>query len=116
MSDNQPPQISITRSPDYRRIYLDFIRSRIGNGDITVVICKTTHDPNALVPNVNGVYEEIEVTMSWTQLKLVHAIFGNFVEAIEHETGPILIPESFRLDQEAQRPVVRTLGLSPRSA
>jgi len=59
--------------------------------------------------------EEVEVVMSWIQLKMIYQIIGAVIDGVEKETGTIPIPSNFKIDPNAYRLVVRGLGLSTKS-
>jgi len=58
------------------------------------------------------VHEEVEIVTSWIQFKITYQLMGAVIDAIEEETGAIPLPRNFQVDREAQRDVVRSLGLS----
>jgi hypothetical protein len=114
MPDNPPPpQFKFVRSPEYRSIYANVIRARIGNGDITAIVYKTTHetglDISALVAT-----EEAEIIMTWTQAKMIAMVLAGIIEDIETLIGPISLPGGFQIDRETQAAVIRGLGFPPR--
>jgi hypothetical protein len=122
MSDNPPdnPPVNppsfpfrFTRSPEYKRIYADAIRARIGNGDITAIIYKVDHE-TGLDINARVVIEESEIIMTWVQAKTVAMTLASIIQAIETLIGPISLPENFKIDQEAQAAVIRSLGFPTR--
>jgi hypothetical protein len=104
--------LTVTRSPEYRTIYSNVVRPRVGNGDITLIFSRLTHAPHILA-NAQIVEEQVEVVMSWIHLKMFEQTLRMLVDAIDQEVGDIPLPAGFKLDPEAQHAVVRTLGLGP---
>jgi hypothetical protein len=102
-----------TRAPDYRVIFSDFNRSRVGNGSVTITFSKQTHTPS-LQANPNIIEEQAEVTLSWIQFKIMILNFTSILSAIETEIGSIPLPKVFKIDDEKNRQVVRSLGISQR--
>jgi hypothetical protein len=117
MAEQQiPPEIAeqlagltFTRSPDYKTIYSNLFRTRIGNGDITLVCSRITHAPS-LKAAANIVEEQVEVVMSWPQLKMLEQMLRSLVDTLEQEIGEIQIPTSYTPNPEGQRAAIRSLG------
>jgi hypothetical protein len=110
------PNLSITRSIDYKSIYSNIFKTRIGNGEITIIFSRITHAPSIAPAEGNIVEEQLEIVMAWPQLKMFVLHLTGLVNAVEAELGSIPVPEAFRqslrANPDAQRNVVRTLGLS----
>ncbi len=107
--------LRFTRAPDYKVCFSDFHRSRVGNGTFTIVFSRIeAHTPSPQMP-ANVVEEHVEIIMSWTQLKLVTENLVSAIAAIEAEVGAIPFPRNFQINEEANRAIVRALGLSPTS-
>jgi len=103
--------LTFVRAPDFKVCFSDFHQIRAGNGVLTVVFSKTTHAPaGPMIANI--IEEHVEVVMSWTQLKMVAQNLSASVSAIEAELGPIPFPRDFRINDAANRAIVRALGLS----
>jgi hypothetical protein len=107
--------ISYTRSADYKEVFVNLFKGRIGNGEAAILFSKITHTPSlAATPNV--VEEQVEITMTWVQLKILSIYIGDIVQGIEDELGVIPIPATFqqgiRANPQAQRAVVKSLGLT----
>ena len=101
--------LTVTRSADYKTIYSNAFRSRVGNGDVTVIFSRLAH--NASITAAGDVIEEqVEIVMSWSQLKMFAQALHTLVDAIDQEVGEIQIPSNFKLSIEAQRSAIRTLG------
>ena len=110
-----PSQLKFERSPLYRTIYADIVRPRIGNGDITAIFGKGHHEPGFMI-DATIVTEEVEVVMSWMQLKMVNMIMGAIIDALEEEIGKIVIPSNFQADPNTYRPIIRgLLGMTQQS-
>jgi hypothetical protein len=105
--------LTFTRSADYKAIYSNFFRTRVGAGEITVIFSRITHAPSIGVAG-NIIEEQAEVTMSWPQLKMLEQVLRGFIDVTEQEVGEISIPTAFKIDLEGQRTVVRSLGLPSR--
>jgi hypothetical protein len=84
-------------------------RTRVGNGDVTVIFSKLTHNPSITAAG-DVIEEQVEIVMTWSQLKMFAQALHTLVDAIDQEAGEIQIPSNFRLNFEAQRSAVRTLG------
>lgn len=101
--------LAVTRSADYKTIYSNVFRSRVGNGDVTIIFSRLAH--NASITAAGDVIEEqVEIVMSWSQLKMFAQALHTLVDAIDQEVGEIQIPSNFKLSVEAQRSAIRTLG------
>lgn len=113
------PPLSFTRSDEYKRIFADFFRTRLGTGEITTIVSKVTHGPNMNVEG-NIIEEQIELVMTWSSVKMLQLHLMSLVSAIEEEVGYIPIPANFLANLEAghdaQRNLVRSLGLSAATA
>ncbi len=101
--------LTFTRSPEYKVVYSNVFRTRVGGGDITLIFSRITHVPSIAVAG-DVVEEQIEVVMSWQQLKQFEMALKSVVDAIEQEVGEIQVPTVFKIDQDGQRAVVRSLG------
>jgi Protein of unknown function (DUF3467) len=101
--------LSFTRSPDYKTIYSNLFRTRIGSGDISIVFSRNTHTPS-LTATANIVEEQVEVVMSGPQLKMLEQMLHTLVDTLEQEVGEIQIPMAFKTNLEAQRAAIRSLG------
>ena len=118
MSDGTPREEgmpSFERVEDYKSLYSDIVRTRIGNGDLTLIFSKMIHVPGM---NVGGsvVQEQAEVTVTWTYMKILASTLNALTQAVESEIGPIPMPATF-FEAEAtqltrQQGAVRTLGLA----
>jgi hypothetical protein len=103
--------LAVTRSAEYRTIYSNVFRPRIGNGDVTLIFSKLDHAPS-LAANANVLEEQVEIVMAWSQLKMLTLTLNSIVNALEQEVGEVKIPTSFKIDLENQRAVIRTLGFT----
>jgi hypothetical protein len=104
--------LTVTRSNNYKAVYSNLYRTRMGANEVTLLFARMTHTPNILAV-VNAVEEEFEVTMGWSQIKMLVKTLTEMITAFEQEVGTIPIPLSFQSSLEAQRQAVRNLGLSP---
>jgi hypothetical protein len=105
-------KLTFTRSADYKTISSNVFRPRIGNGNIAIVCCRTTHTPGIEI-SANIIEEQIEITMSWTELKMLEQTLRAIVDALDHEVGEIPTPTSFKINPEGQRAAARGLGFPP---
>jgi hypothetical protein len=107
--------VSFTRSADYRTIYSNLIRTRLGPGEVVMVISRMTHSPSRTA-EVNTIEEQVEIIVGWPQLKMLSSVLASLVTAIEEEVGAIPVPIPFQhaaeSQPEMQRAAVRSLGLS----
>jgi Protein of unknown function (DUF3467) len=101
--------LTFTRSAEYKVVYSNIFRTRVGPGEITIVFSRATHAPGIGV-GANIVEEQVEVVLSWPQLKMFELALRSVVDAIEQEVGEIPIPNAFTVNPEGQRSVIRTLG------
>jgi hypothetical protein len=101
--------LTVTRSADYRTIYSNVFRTRVGNGDVTVIFSRLTHNPSITAAG-DVIEEQVEIVMTWSQLKMFAQALRTLVDVIDQEVGEIEIPSGFRLNPEAQRSAIRTLG------
>jgi hypothetical protein len=101
--------LTVTRSADYRTIYSNVFRTRVGNGDVTVIFSRLTHNPSITAAG-DVIEEQVEIVVTWSQLKMFAQALRTLVDVIDQEVGEIEIPSSFRLNPEAQRSAIRTLG------
>jgi hypothetical protein len=101
--------LTVTRSADYRTIYSNVFRTRVGNGDVTVIFSRLTHNPSITAAG-DVIEEQVEIVMTWSQLKMFAQALRTLVDVIDQEVGEIEIPSNFRLNPEAQRSAIRTLG------
>lgn len=123
-STTTPPEAAagqnfkFTRSPEYRVVYADLYRPRLGNGDVTLVFSRTAHEP-AFSTEATVIEEQVEVVVSWGVVKLLTAHLGTLMAAVEDELGEIPVPAGITFDIDRQREAVRSLGLTrstPKSA
>jgi hypothetical protein len=111
--------ITVTRSEEYKSIFSNAYRVRIGVGDITLIFNRATHAPN-ITAEASVVEEQVEIVMAWPIIKMLQVHLSSLVSAIEQEIGYIPVPDAFlanpNMNPTAQREVVRSLGLSRSSA
>jgi hypothetical protein len=100
------------RSPEYKTLYSNIFRPRVGAGDITIIFSKLTHSPS-LMAVADVVEEQVEVVMSWPQLKMFTETLSTLVEAIDEEIGEIKLPTGFKPNIERQREAIRSMGYPP---
>jgi hypothetical protein len=107
--------ISFRRAGDYKNIYSDLFKAIIGNGQLTIIFSRATHEPSATA-ETNIIEEQLEIVMSWPQMKMLAMHLISLVQAVEKEVGSIPIPNVFqnfiRENPQAQENIVRGLGLS----
>jgi hypothetical protein len=104
--------LAVTRANDYKAVYSNFYRTRIGANEVTLLFARMTHTPSIFAV-ANTIEEEFEVTMGWTQIKMLAMTLAEMITAFEQEVGTIPIPSSFQPNLEGQRQAVRALGLPP---
>src|SRR5271170_3544392 len=92
--------LTFTRAPDCKTIFTDLHRLRVGNGVVNIIFCKTSHTPGPQILG-NIIEEYVEIVMSWTQLKMLTQNLSSTLSAIEAEVSPIPVPQSFRINQDA---------------
>jgi hypothetical protein len=103
--------LAITRSPDYKSVYSNLFRTRVGAGEIVVIFSRITHTPS-IVAAGNVLEEQVEVIMPWPQLKMFAQTLSTIVDAIDEEVGEIPTPTAFSVSVEGQRGAVKSLGLA----
>jgi hypothetical protein len=121
MPEEKPPpfvlpaelaSLEVTRSADYKAVYSNVYRSRLGAEEITLIFGRLRHAPS-IMADVSILEEEAEVIMTWSQLKMLAQTLSSTIDALEQEIGEVKIPKNFKIDMERQRAVVRSLGLNP---
>jgi hypothetical protein len=100
-----------TRSTEYKTVFSDVYRPRLGNGDITIVFSKIRHDPGVDV-SATSAEEQLELVLPWNVAKMLSLHLSALIAAMEDVLGPIPSPTGLRVDIEEQRQAVRSLGLS----
>jgi hypothetical protein len=85
MADEKP---NWQRDPEYRSIHSNFFKLRCIPQDATVTFCEFSATPDSLHYNV--LKEQISVSLSWPQLKLLGMYIEAFVKEMEKEAGPII--------------------------
>lgn len=103
------------RAPEYRTIYTDLYRVRLGNGDVALYFSRTDHEPGIDV-STSIIKEEAEILMSWGLAKILAQHLSALVVAVEAEIGEIPMPAGMSFSPERQRDTVQNLGLSRFSA
>jgi hypothetical protein len=115
--ENFPPEVqallnslTVTRSPAYRTIFSNVFRTRLGAGEVTLIFSRLAHRPS-IAAAVDSIEEEVEIVMSWPQLKMFIKTLQGVVEAIDSEVGEIKVPANFQSNLDAnaasQRQAVR---------
>lgn len=84
----ESPKQSAARSPEYRRIFTNHFFLRFAPGDINITFSQLV-DLQGLGA-LSTVQEEVSISMSWTQLKMLSEYTSAAVKAMEHEAGPII--------------------------
>lgn len=111
--------LSVVRSDEYRTVFSDLYRVRLGNGDLTLIFSKLTHTPSiSAEPDI--LEEQVEIVMTWSTIKMLQLHLASLIGGIEQELGSIPVPTAFlantNLTPTAQRAVVRGFGLSTTEA
>jgi hypothetical protein len=100
---------------DFKSTFADVHQIRLGTGTTNITFSKTTHVlGSAMLGNV--VEEQCEIVISREQMKMLFMNLSATVSAIEDEIGPIPVPRSFQINQDAHRAVIRSLNLPSRKA
>jgi hypothetical protein len=103
-------KINVTRATDYKNIYSNIFRTRIGTSEVTLLFARQTHTPSILA-SADSVEEECEVTMGWPQIKMLLMTLSDVISSYEAEIGVIGIPAAFQPNTAGWRPAVRNLGI-----
>src|ERR1700730_10762841 len=88
----EPPRI--IRAKEYRTIYTNTFRVRIGDNDVGLIIGYQTQAPNDQML----VQDEAEIVVTPRQLKFMAQMFGRVVEDIESVIGEVVLPEQMKED------------------
>lgn len=80
-------QYVTARSAQYRIIYSNIFKSRIGPNDLALVFGILSDATGAPVANVWQ--EEATIVMAWPQVKILAKFLSEVVEAAEGQLGPI---------------------------
>ena len=81
------PQLRTERSPDYRRLFSNHFFLRFAPGDANITFSQLIDVPGSTSQDV--IQEQVNITMSWTQLKMLGEYISSTVQAMEREVGPI---------------------------
>jgi len=84
---NPSPPFRWERSPNYRTFFCNYFKFRFNVGDASVTFSQFDEDPGS--PTQNVIQEQINITMSWAQLKQLGEYIGVAVQEMEREIGPI---------------------------
>ena len=84
------PIIEWVRSQEYRSLYSNLFKYRIGKSDVTVTFSSVVESVG--MSPVTQVQEDASVIMTWPQLKMFSQHLNVLVQAIEQELGKINIP------------------------
>jgi hypothetical protein len=79
------------RSSEYRSIYTNVFKTRVGVNEVATIFGYLTDQPGAPIANVWQ--EEACVIMSWSQVKTYAKFLSEIVAAAEEYLGPIPISE-----------------------
>jgi hypothetical protein len=113
--------VTVTRSEQYRSVFSDIYRARVGIGEVSLVFSRVTHTPS-ITAEANVVEEQVEIVLGWPSIKMLQMHLSALVSGIEQEIGQIPVPNVFlsnsnpNINPTAQAGVIRTLGLSRSSA
>jgi hypothetical protein len=99
-----------TRSPEYKAIFAEGVRTRIAASGIHLIFHRITHAPSLAVAG-NVVEEQVEIILGWSDLKVIAQSLHDIVVAFEEEISPIPIASIATSNPDGQREVVKTLGL-----
>lgn len=97
-----------TRSPHYRTVSSNVFRTRLNIGEATIIFSRL-YAPPGISAVSTGIEEEVEVVMSWAQMKMLQITLGSIVKAIEEEAGEIKLSSAFKENYEGQREAIKTL-------
>jgi hypothetical protein len=114
-----PSTLSFTRSDEYKTVFSNVFRIRVGLGDITLIFSKISHAPS-IGAEANVVEEQVEVVLAWPSIKMLQMHLSSLISGIEQEVGEIPVPNAFltspSVSLTAQREVIRSFGFSSSSA
>lgn len=82
---SQQPQWE--RSPDFRTIFSNHFNFRFAPGDGNITFSQLVDAPGSAMQNI--VMEQINITMSWPQIKNLVRHLNAVVQEMEEEYGPI---------------------------
>ena len=78
-----------TRSPLYRTVTSNIYRVRIGVGDVGITLSAVSE---SFPGKPNTIEDQVTITMSWPQLKMVTDTLNAAVSVIEADVGKIRVP------------------------
>lgn len=81
-------QESFERHPDFRRFFSNHFYLRFGPGDANITFSQQINIHSAGPQNT--IQDLTNITMSWTQLKMLGEFISSTVQAMEREVGPIV--------------------------
>ena len=81
-------QVRHERHPDYRRFFSNSFLFRFSAGDGNITFSELTEAPGAPLQNI--IQEQANITMSWSQLKMLGEYITIAVQEMENELGPII--------------------------
>jgi hypothetical protein len=81
----------VEKAPTFKVIHSNFYRYRIGIGDCSIAFGTVT---DGAPGTGNIVLEEITVSMSWNQTKLLARTLNKIISIIEAEGGEIVVPKT----------------------
>ena len=88
MGEQESGQNLVTeRIPDYRRIFSNHFFIRFAPGDTSITFSQLIDTPGSSVQNI--IQEHVNITMSWTQLKMLGEYISATVQEMERDVGPI---------------------------
>ena len=83
----QPHAFRWERSPNYRTFFSNFFKFRFSAGDASVTFSQFDEDPGS--PTQNIIQEQVNITLSWVQLKQLGRYIEVAVQEMEGKVGPI---------------------------
>lgn len=86
--ESESARQSPARSPEYRRIFSNHFFLRFAPGDVSITFSQLV-DPHGL-GELNVIEEEVSISMSWTQLKMLAEYTSATVHAMEHQGNQII--------------------------
>ena len=82
------PQSRTDRAPEFRRIFSNHFFIRFAPGDTNITFSQLIDVSGSSEQNV--IQEQVNIVLSWTQLKMLGEYVSSAVQAMERDGGPII--------------------------
>jgi hypothetical protein len=100
----EAPKRKVIPSRDFRSVYANIFRLRLGDNDGAVTFMMETDDGDGVLYN----QEQVQVVMTPRGMKTLHLILANALEQLEKIAGPIQIApglvENIQKTMKVQKP------------